>query len=579
MPTPHHMRFLRNHFDSEYEVLHACIRDEDLQRLQQLLSASPAPDVQYNSYGFGPPVHFASWCGNLEAVEMLLAAGADPLLVSEGSEENLIAIAFAAARGHRVIVKRLWGFCPPEVHVRRGRRYSSCFIMAANHGHAAIVEDLLDWWDGWPHELKYHALHGAALQWRLGVASLLLRRTSFDQSTLQEALRVATYPRALVSDGDNGHREAIDFLNQQLMVELLIDAGADPNECPNNAPPLIYDVAADANLTGVLKSLLEKGADPNKAERSGKSALHVLAEPVGILGPIHIMGRPMPIMMNETAIRLMLQHKGSVSQPDNAGECPLHRAAYGLDLRLFRLYLSSCPEQSQESLLQLTNHHGETMLHYAAAGCHIEVMEFLIAQGLDINATNSNGWTPLMCALIPIEYRYYRTKSAVEAIQAAHFLLSHGADTSTVTEEGLTPLHVLSLHRDKDVNGKMADLTRKLISRGVDPEARARLLSRDSKTIAPCLGLPWGHRIRGVMTDPPTHNMVIQPALAPLYWAAQRGAVGVIKALLAHGVDVSSMDDQGISATRMAANSKFLERQPELVETIIELLLAAGAGF
>ncbi|KAH0526596.1 hypothetical protein TsFJ059_009897 [Trichoderma semiorbis] len=414
MPTPLHMRFLRDHFHSEEEVLHACIRDEDLQRLKQLLGASPAPNVQYNSYGFGPPVHFASWCGNLEAVEMLIEAGADPLLVSEGGEEQLIAIAYAAARGHRDIVKRLWGVCPPEVHVRRGSRYSSFFIMAANHGHAAIVEDLLDWWDGWPDELKYHALHGAALQWRLAVASLLLRRTSFDQFTLQEALQVATYPRALVSDGDNGHREAIDFLNQQLMVELLIDAGADPNECPNNAPPLIYDVASDANLTGVLKSLLEKGADPNKTDGS---------------------------------------------------------------------------------------------------------------------------------------------------------------------EEGLTPLHVLSLHRDKDVNGKMADLTRKLISRGINPEARARLLSPDIRTIAPSLGFPWGYRARGVMADPSTHNMVIQPALAPLYWAAQRGAVGVVKALLAHGVDVSSMDDQGISATRMAANSKFLERQPELVETIIGLLLAAGGGF
>ncbi|KAJ4855051.1 ankyrin repeats (many copies) domain-containing protein [Trichoderma breve] len=578
MSTPLNFHWLRNHFDTEDEALHACIRDGNLQRLQQLLGASPAPDIQYDSYGFGPPVHFASWCGNLEAVEMLLAAGADPLLVSEG-QDRLRAIAYAAARGHRDIVKRLWGFCPPEVHVRRGRQYTSCFIMAANQGHAAIVEDLLDWWDGWPHELKYHALVGAAVRWRLAVATLLLRRTSFEQSTLQEALRLATYRRALVTDDDKGHREAIDYLNQQLMVELLIDAGADPNECPNNTPPLIYDVASDANLTGVLKSLLEKGADPNKTDGSGKSALHVLAEPVALAGPIGIFGRPMPVTMNETAIRLVLQHKGSVSQPDNAGECPLHRAAYGLDLRLFRLYLASCPEQSRESLLQLTNHHGETMLHYAAAGCHIEVMEVLIAQGLDVNAINSNGWTPLMCALIPIDRRYYRYKSPIEAIKAAQFLLSHDADTGTVTEEGLTPLHVLSLHRDKDVNGKMADLTRKLISRGVNPEARARLLIPDSKTIAPCLGLPWGHRIRGVMTDPSTHNMVIQPALAPLYWAAQRGAVGVIKVLLAHGVDVSSMDDQGISATRMAANSKFLERQPELVETIIGLLLAAGAGF
>ncbi|PNP52667.1 hypothetical protein THARTR1_06832 [Trichoderma harzianum] len=509
------MRWLRDRFNSEDEVLHACIRDGDLQRLQQLLGASPAPDMHYNSYGFGPPVHFASWCGNLEAVEMLLAAGADPLLVSLG-QETLTAISFAAEKGHRDIVKRLWRFCPPEVHASGGRNHSSCFIMAASHGHAAIVEDLLDWWDGWPHELKNEALHDAAYQWRLTVATLLLRRTSFEQSTLQEALRLATHRRGLMSDDDKGNREAIDYLNQQLMVELLIDAGADPNECPNNTP-LIYTVAYDANLTGVLKSLLEKGADPNKTN--------------------------------------------------------------GSDLRLFRLYLSSCPDQSRESLLQLTNHHEETMLHFAAAGSHIEVMEFLIARGLDVNAINSNGWTPLMCALIPIDRRYNRVKSPVEAIQAAQFLLSRGADANIVTNEGLTPLHVLSLHRDIDVNGKMADFTKQLLSCGINPEARAHLLSPDSKTIAPSLGFPWGHRVRDVMADPPTHRMVIQPALAPLYWAAERGAVGVIKALLAHGVDVSSMDDQGISAARMAAKSKFLERQPEFVETIIGLLLAAGAGF
>ncbi|KAL7911918.1 ankyrin repeat protein [Trichoderma velutinum] len=571
------MRWLRYYFDTEDEVLHACIRDNDLQRLQQLLGASPAPNVQYNHVGFGPPVHFASWCGNLEAVELLLAAGADPLLVSH-DQDRLTAIAFAAKKGHRDIVKRLWGFCPPEVHASGDRNHSSCFLIAAIYGHAAIVEDLLEWWDGWPHQLKYRALLGVAQRWHLAVATLLLSRTSFEQSILQEAIQLATYPRSLRSDDDNGNREAIDYLNQQLLVELLIDAGADPNYCPNNTP-LIYTVAFDANLTGVLKTLLEKGADPNKTNESGKSALHALAEPVGLGRPMHIIGQPLPIIMNETAIRLLLQHNGSVSQSDNAGECPLHWAAYGLDLRLFRLYLSSCPDQSQESLLQLTNNHGETMLHFAAAGCHIEVMEFLIAHGLNVNAINSNGWTPLMCALIPIDRRNWRTKSPAEAIQAAQFLLSHGADASTVTEEGLTPLHVLSLHRDKDVNGKVADFAKQLISCGINPEARARLLSPDSRTIASFLRFPWGSRVRHAIAHPPTHNMIPQPALAPLYWAAERGAVGVIKALLAHGVDFSSMDDEGISAARMAAESKFLVRQPELVDTIIGLLLAAGGGF
>lgn len=79
--------------------------------------------------------------------------------------------------------------------------------------------------------------------------------------------------------------------------------------------------------------------------------------------------------------------------------------------------------------MQLTNHNGETLLHFAAAGCCIEVMEFLIVQGLDINAKNSNGWTPLMCALIPIDRNpCIAIKSPAKAMQAAQYLLSHGAD-------------------------------------------------------------------------------------------------------------------------------------------------------
>ncbi|KAL6886416.1 ankyrin [Trichoderma longibrachiatum] len=571
------MHWLRKYFQDEDEVLHACIRDNHLQKLQQLLASSPFPDINYNLHGFGPPVHFASWCGNMEAVELLLAAGADPLLVSLG-EENLTAIGFAAQKGHRDIIKRLWTFCPPEAHLNPGRRHVTCFLVAALHGHAAVVEDLLDWWDGWPHDQRYRALLGAAHRWRFGVVTLLLDRTSFEISILQEALQVATDSRRLMSDGDDGKCDGIDFLNQQRVIELLIDAGADPNACPNNTP-LLYTVSHDANLTGVLKSLLEKGADPNKTNGSGKSALHVVAEAVIIGRPIHIIGRPEPTMMNETAIRLLLQHGASVTQPDNAGECPLHWAAYGLDLRLFRLYHSSCPEIGRDALLQVTNNYGETLLHFAAAGCRMEVMEFLISQGLDVNARNANGWTPLMCALVPIKSRFGRVKSTGEAIQAARSLLSHGANACIVTDEGWTPLHALSLHGDYDATGKMADSARDLLSRGISPESPARMLIPDSRTVVPSLGLPWGHRLRDVMADPSAQRLEVLPAMSPLYWAATRGAVGVVRALLAHGVDLSPMDEDGISPTRMAAESRFLERQPGLADTIVELLLAAGAGF
>lgn len=567
------MNRLHDYFDTLDEALHACIRDDDIQQLRHLLRASPAPNIDYSHPGFGPPVHFAAWCGNLDAVELLLAAGADPLFVSYG-ELKLTPIGLAALKGHRRVVKRLWTVCSPEDHVHGVKPFQTCLVVAATFGHVAVVEDLLDQWDGWSQQLKTEALLWAARRWHLAVVTLLLNNASFEQATLQEALHIATAQKMMLSGEYKVKYEGIDYVDQQQLIALLIDAGADPNSSPNNTP-LIYTVAFNANLTGALKTLLAKGADPNKTNGAGKSALHVLAFPVGS-------SQANTSFLNETAIRLLLQHGGSVSQPDNEGECPLNWAAFGLDLRLFRLYLSSRPAQDRDSLLQLTTPNGENMLHFAAAGCGIEMMEFLLAQGLNINAKNSNGWTPLMCAMTPIEWNLSKpVKSPADVMRAARYLLSHGADANVATDEGWTPLHGLALHCDPDTSGVAADLTNDMIARGVNPEARARLLSPAADLVVPSLGLPWGYRLRRAMADPSTQRMVIRPALTPLYWAAERGAVGVVRTLLVHGVDVSSVDVDGISISpaRMAAESKFLARQPGIVDNLIEILLAAGAGF
>ncbi|KAK1994858.1 ankyrin repeat protein [Colletotrichum falcatum] len=569
---------LRDYFDTADEALHACIRDDDLQQLRQLLCASTVPNIDYSHPGFGPPVHFAAWCGSLDAVEMLLAAGADPLLESHG-ELRLTAIGFAALKGHRHVVKRLWTSSSPEDHTRGVKPFQTCLVVAATSGHAAVVEDLMDLWADWPQQLRTEALLWAARRWHFAVAALLLDRASFKQPTLQEALHAATASRMLLPEEFKVKYEGIDYVNQQQLIALLIDAGADPNSWINNLAgfpnntPLLYTAAHDPNLTGALKTLLEKGADPNKTNGAGKCALHVLALPVGS-------GQASTRFPNETAIRLLLQHGASVSQADNEGESPLHWAAFGLDLRLFRLFLSSPANTAWGSLLQLTTPNGESMLHFAAAGCCIEIMEYLLAQGLDINAKNSNGWTPLMCALTPIEWGPYKSvKSPVEAMRAARFLLSHAADVNVTTDEGWTPLHGLALHCDPDESGEVADLANDLIARGVDPEGLAPLLSPCANKVVPSLGLPWGYRLRGAIADPSSQEMVIRPSLTALYWAAERGAIGVLKALLAHGVDISSANADDISPTRMAAESKFLQRKPEIVDNLIELLLAAGAGF
>lgn len=576
-------------FDTPEEALHACVRDDDLPRLRELLAAAPAPELLNHPYpALGPPLHYAARLGRAAAVDLLLAAGADPHLVSTGEDPQLPALGFASWRGHRALARRLWtAGGPPQRHVADLRPYQISLVVAARYGHAAIVEDLLDAWEGgWSQELQDEALLWAARRWHYNVVALLLARGSFQQATLEKALAHAAGNKFMLSYEWNVKYEGIDYTDQQLLIAALIDAGADPNapspEC--GYVPLALTAATNANLTGALKMLLEKGADPNQANAlGGKSALHLVAKPV--------MAGPMaggPARQNETAIRLLLRHGSNVAQPDKEGETPLHAAAYGLDLRLFRLYLESrAAGAEQKALLQLKNQHGETLLHYAAAAGSIETIEYLLARDLDVNAASEQGWTPLLCALTPTTFdrgEGTEVKSQAKAVQAAQYLLAHGADPCIVSSEGWTPLHALALHRDpeNDTSGAAAakQLAQDLLVRGVDPEARAPLLSPYRRTAFASPGMPWGYRLGAAMDHLDTLSMGLRGRLPTLHWAAERGAAGIIRALLAHGgVSVAAIDgNDDTMPTRLAANSRFLLQRNDLVNTIVDLLVGAGAA-
>ena len=68
-----------------------------------------------------------------------------------------------------------------------------------------------------------------------------------------------------------------------------------------------------------------------------------------------------------------------------------------------------------------TDENGCTLLHYAAAQCHKEIAELLIAKGADVNAKNGSGpnqgESPLDNA---ISYNYFKTEN---------LLRKHGAKT------------------------------------------------------------------------------------------------------------------------------------------------------
>jgi len=71
---------------------------------------------------------------------------------------------------------------------------------------------------------------------------------------------------------------------------------------------------------------------------------------------------------------------------------------------------------------------GFTPLHYAAQSGRKEIVELLIAKGADVNAKNGIGWTPLLFA------------ATWGHKEVAELLIAKGADANAKGDDGKTPL-------------------------------------------------------------------------------------------------------------------------------------------
>lgn len=148
-----------------------------------------------------------------------------------------------------------------------------------------------------------------------------------------------------------------------------------------------------------------------------------------------------------------------------------------------------------------------------------------------------------------------------------------------MSNEDWMPLHLLALYLDE--TGKAEELTKDLILGSIDTKASAPLLSLPtmvSSNPVPST-VPWGYRLRDKMADTSAQKEVIQHGLMPIHWAAERGAVSVIRALVANGANVSITDMSGAYPARIAAESIFLKMRTGTADNIINLLVGVGAGF
>lgn len=166
--------------------------------------------------------------------------------------------------------------------------------------------------------------------------------------------------------------------------------------------------ATDQSSLEMVSLLLEAGAPPDQLGEAPTAALHVAAR----RGDPAILGR-------------LLESATEAAVVDRFGFRPLDHAAYFGRSATFQVLWHSAAERAAID-------HSSSLLHHAAHGGDVGIIEAVLGAGFDIDRLDSNGQAPLHMAV---------TKGHVAA--TSH-LLSRGAQVDRRDELGQSALHLSS---------------------------------------------------------------------------------------------------------------------------------------
>lgn len=364
-------------------------------------------------------------------------------------------------------------------------------------------------------------------------------------SSLIEAVRECNYSLvadflqsgAFANERDKATGDGILTIAAQLgdarLVELLIDAGADPNS-PSAASPLdvaagcghlkvvelLLDAEADIDAVDedggtalesaaagghrrIVSLLLEAGANPKRKDHDGKSAIIYAAE----RGHADIVAELMPLSTPKFRQQAVLILKLKIQGPPSPPILKFFADAQEGNLAGVRAYLD---EGGNVDAMDLEGH---TALGKAAAFNQIEVVKLLVERGANPKHLDASGTCPLEFAL---------SSPAVFS-----FLFPLTPKTLRKSVELYAPLLA-------GMDNRMAELESKLAEQGAVDDTILSFLNsaRDGKLSEVESYLKNGGRV-DAMDD---------TGSTALFWAAHSGELDVVKFLVAAGANVNHMN-------------------------------------
>ncbi|XP_077115688.1 protein phosphatase 1 regulatory subunit 12C isoform X4 [Ranitomeya variabilis] len=206
--------------------------------------------------------------------------------------------------------------------------------------------------------------------------------------------------------------------------------------------------------------------------------------------------------------------------------------------------------QAGEEVIDSTNTDGISALHQACIDENLEVVEFLVNHGANVNQADNEGWTPLHVA------------ASCGYMEIAEYLLKHSANIAAVNSDGDVPLDIAE-------DDCMETLLRaEITKRGIDIEAAKReeeeVMLQDARQ--------WLNA--GNMEDirhPKT-------GAGALHVAAAKGYVEIMRLLLQANSDPNVRDKDGWTPLHAAAHWGVEEACRLLVENFCDMSALNNVG-
>ena len=508
-------------------------------------------DVNASTKGLATPLHSAALYGRLEIVRVLLDNGANPNAETEGRETALHMVSRGEynSQDQGVNTARLLLEHGVDVNAQRKDGWTSLH-RAAYAGRVEVAQVLLD--------------HGAnaKLETESGETALhIVSRGKYDSpeqgvSIARLLLERGVDVNAQRKDGLTSlHRAAYE--GRVEVAQVLLDHGANAKLETKEGETVLHVVSrgefdSEEYGVGIARLLLERGVDVNARRKDSSTSLHLVAfhgrvEVARVLLD-HGANATLETKDGETALlivsrgkydsqeqrastaRLLLQRGVDINAHDKDGWTSLHWEVYEGRVEVAQVLL----DHGANATLETKD--GETALHILSRGKYDSEAQrsstawLLLERGVDVNARDKIGWTPLHVAAF---------HGRVELTQA---FLGHGANAKLETRRGETALYIVSRGKyDSEEHG--VGIARLLLEHGVDVHAQDKSFNTALHRAAFSGRLEITQLLLNCGADPNTEN---EQGSTPLHqvsrgkYKSREAGVGIVRLLLERGVDVDA---------------------------------------